>query len=145
MSSYRRRPVSIAPQGLIIPLPRPLRGHPFASEGELCPQRQKNKHAKGAQHCSLLSAHCSLVKKRAIGAFLLHSYTELVAPAGNSLAAYLAIDVFESTGYLILFYYVTGYQRTRGPQYHRCNRIGCQTCCVKVTLGIFSHRYLKVI
>ena len=34
-SSYRRRRVTIAPQGLIIPLPRPLRGHPFASEGEL--------------------------------------------------------------------------------------------------------------
>ncbi len=33
-SSYRRRSVSIAPQGLIKPLPRPLRGHPFASEGD---------------------------------------------------------------------------------------------------------------
>ena len=42
MSSYRRRPVSIAPQGQIIPLPRPLRGHPFASEGEFHTATVKN-------------------------------------------------------------------------------------------------------
>ena len=52
--SPRRRPGAIAPQGLIIPLPRPS-GHPFASEGDFHTATVKNKRAGGALHCTLHS------------------------------------------------------------------------------------------
>ena len=50
LSSYRRRPVSIAPRGHIYHYR--VCGHPFASEGEFTPrQRYRTQHKKNCHSC----------------------------------------------------------------------------------------------